>query len=291
MQSEDETFERLRAAIVELAGADATELLVQARADARERVRALLSDALTNSMLEQAGKRLESPDLGWYVYGVIASEDAVAGPELVGIEPSHPVTPMHEGPLAALASRVSLHQFGESPLRAHLADSDWVQRTARAHELALQQIRARCTVIPTRMCTIYSTAGGVRERLRREARGLQHALAHLRGKNEWNVRVFAGFDHGFASDCIEEACARVHERLSAVAADGLLAPSQPLGDDSRAAQMILNGAYLVTDGANDTFHWEVDELGHELARIGIELQITGPSPPYNFVPNAIGAAW
>ena len=37
----------------------------------------------------------------------------------------------------------------------------------------------------------------------------------------------------------------VHERLCAVASDGLLAPSQPLGDDARVAEMILNGAYLV----------------------------------------------
>ena len=83
----------------------------------------------------------------------------------------------------------------------------------------------------------------------------------------------------------------VHERLCAVASDGLLAPSQPLGDDARVAEMILNGAYLVADRAHDTFHWEVGELGDELGRLGIELRTTGPWPAYNFVPDAIGTAW
>ena len=48
---------------------------------------------------------------------------------------------------------------------------------------------------------------------------------------------------------------------------------------------------VVADGANDTFQDEVGELEHELGRMGIELQITGPSPACNFVPDAIGAAW
>jgi hypothetical protein len=90
---------------------------------------------------------------------------------------------------------------------------------------------------------------------------------------------------------IEEACARVHEQLCAVATDGLVAPSVPFAAEAHAGELILNGVYLVEDRSREAFDNEVRELGRELGRLGIELQATGPWAAYNFVPGAIGAAW
>ena len=50
MRAGDESFERLRKAIDELAVGDAAELLSEARAEARARVRSMLSDALAQSI-------------------------------------------------------------------------------------------------------------------------------------------------------------------------------------------------------------------------------------------------
>jgi len=230
------------------------------------------------------------------------------GPTFAGIEPSHPVMVLREGSLAAVASRISLLEFGETPLRAHLADAEWVERTSRAHERALEQIHSQAAVIPIRMCTVYRTEGGVRERLRREAHSLEHALSHLRGKDEFGVKVFADLHRGIGAGgadpplseqsgsgrmpyLIEEACARVHEQLCAVATDGLVAPSEPFAAEAHAGELILNGVYLVEDRSREAFDNEVRELGRELGRLGIELQATGPWAAYNFVPGAIGAAW
>ena len=71
--------------------------------------------------------------------------------------------------------------------------------TSRAHERALEQIHSQATVIPIRMCTVYRTEGGVRERLRRDARSLEHALSHLRGKDEFGVKVFADLHRGIGA--------------------------------------------------------------------------------------------
>lgn len=215
----DDTLERLRAAIDELAAADAADLLAEARIEARARVRATLTDALAHSMLERLHEQLDEPapaeppaperstppraavapsmepaeagaDPAWYVYGVVpagAELDAAAR----GADPERPLTILSEGDLAAVASRVSLQEFDEARLREHLADLVWVEATARAHQAVLDRIHAQATVIPMRMCTVYRTEGGIREMLSREAGPLQEAIEQLDGRSEWAVKAFA----------------------------------------------------------------------------------------------------
>jgi hypothetical protein len=61
MPRSDDSFERLRAAIDELAAADAADLLAEARIEARARIRATLTDALAHSMLERLHEQLPEP--------------------------------------------------------------------------------------------------------------------------------------------------------------------------------------------------------------------------------------
>jgi hypothetical protein len=50
---------------------------------------------------------------------------------------------------------------------------------------------------------------------------------------------------------------------------------------------ILNGAYLVERGELDGFAAEVERLSAEGAETVLELETTGPWPPYNFVPEEL----
>ncbi|MBV9001066.1 MAG: hypothetical protein JO304_18545, partial [Solirubrobacterales bacterium] len=61
MARSDDSFERLRAAIDELAAADAADLLAEARIEARARVRATLTDALAHSIIERLHEQLPAP--------------------------------------------------------------------------------------------------------------------------------------------------------------------------------------------------------------------------------------
>ena len=224
MPRSDDPADRLRAAIDELAAADAADLLAEARIEARARIRATLTDALAHSMLEHLHGQLPAPSHrppdsrrpaarpadpitsaasattpgdpattpaapAWYVYGVVS-----AGAELPdlppAIDPEQPVTILREGALAAVTSQVPLEEFDEAHLREHLADMAWVEATARAHEAVLDRVGEQTTVIPMRMCTVYRTEGGVREMLHREADALREAIEQLAGKAEWGVKVF-----------------------------------------------------------------------------------------------------
>ncbi len=260
-----------------------------------------------------------SADLGWYVYCVIDSGHDPVPVDLDGVDPGHPVTALQQGELVAVVSRVPLAEFGEEPLREHLSDLEWLERTARRHEHVQQAVAAGGTPIPMRLCTIYRDESGVREMLAREGTALQEAIDHLRGQAEWGVKGFADVDAGpsgpvpdsaagdgaaymqnrlhqrrrrqEAASQVDAACDGLHVALGAVASDGVvLAPHRP-ELTGRGTPMIFNASYLVADADTAAFHRELDRLTGELAPLGIELERTGPWPPYNFVPGAIGAAW
>jgi hypothetical protein len=301
-------------------------------------VREILIDALVDSMLEGVRHALHRPkpavaappaaaaapappppELGWYVYGIVAA-DAAPLWTTAGIDAAHAVSTLREGSVAAVVSRVAFEDFGEARLREHLADMAWVEATARAHEGVLEQTRAQVTVVPMRMCTVYRSEDGLREMLRREAVALTEALAHLDGKTEMGVKVFAdrsrveadaepeveGPNAGAAymqrrrrerdraeevAERLERAAQEIHERLAARAAEARVTPVQRPEASGRAGEMILNGVYLVEDDSLEQFAQEVSELEEAHGPPGVRLELTGPWPAYNFVPDAIGAAW
>jgi hypothetical protein len=254
---------------------------------------------------------------GWYLYGVAGSTAGSAGAPSPAIDGRHPVTTITEDGLTAVASRVPLAEFGETELREHLSDMGWVERVARIHEEVLEQLLEHTTVIPMRMCTVYRDEAGVRAMLDREAELLEAALAHLAGRREWGVKGFlmaprhaesaaagaatGGADYlrqrraerdrrDHAAARADAACAAIHNRLRALAVEGLLTPPQRPEASGHAGQMLLNGVYLVADDARGAFHRELDTLREELADGGLELVLTGPWPAYNFVPTELGAA-
>ncbi|HEY1523235.1 MAG TPA: GvpL/GvpF family gas vesicle protein [Solirubrobacteraceae bacterium] len=199
--------ERWRRLVEDLAQADAPDVVKEARAGARGRVRTALEDALVDELMRAvrgpnaAGTAdraepvpTEPPeDLGdaHWVYCVVPAERA---PELAaglsGVESASPVVAVVEGELAALLSRVPLSQYGDEQLRRHLEDIAWLERTARAHEAVQEGAMRNGPLVPLRMCTIYRELAGVRRMLRDRAELFAENLAAVEDCAEWGVKVF-----------------------------------------------------------------------------------------------------
>jgi hypothetical protein len=75
----------------------------------------------------------------------------------------------------------------------------------------------------------------------------------------------------------------VHERLASISDDARANPPQPPELSGRREKMLLNGAYLVPAESQERFAEAVEALRHDVGGDGIELVLTGPWPPYNFV--------
>jgi hypothetical protein len=182
-------------------------------------------------------------------------------------------------------------------------------------------------VVPFRFLTLYRDEDELRTFLGARAAELRDVLERIRGKVELGVKVFADrarLAAGLAQESDEvreldaaieaatpgkayllrrqreelakEHAARVlrdcardsHARLSAAAEAAVSNPPQPRELSGREEQMLLNGAYLVPAG-DDGLTAAVTELDEEYRHLGVTFELTGPWPPYNFVPPDLAA--
>ena len=233
-----------------------------------------------------------------YVYGVVP-----AGTDL-------DLHLVEEGGLAAICGEVPLAEFGEEPLRRNLEDRAWLERTAQEHERVLDRALRAGTVIPFRIATLYESEESLREFLRDGHEDLAQLLERLAGKVELGVKAYldtarqgavedeSGADYlrrrqaeevtAREADAFAIECARAsHARLSAAALDATANRPQPAELSGRTDRMLLNGAYLVPRGET-RLGSVVSDLERLYAERGVTFEITGPWPPYNFVPRDLG---
>ena len=78
----------------------------------------------------------------------------------------------------------------------------------------------------------------------------------------------------------------MHSRLVAVAEDGVPLDLQSRELSGRDEEMVFNAAYLVED--RERFEEELGALADEHRARGVDFELTGPWPPYNFVPSELG---
>lgn len=231
--------------------------------------------------------------------------------------------------LAAVVSRVPLAEFGAGPLRENLNDLGWLERVAREHEAVLERTLPQSAIVPLRLCTIYESEQSVRDMLQHERDALARALDALEGRQEWGVKLIADEERlaeqarsqsaetatledelsarssGGAymlrrrmerqlRDAVDslgaELAEQVHAQLRDFASDAVVLPPQNPELSGHAGRMLLNGAYLVEGESVDGLRRLVAELEESQRALGASIELTGPWPPYNFVPGGDPAA-
>ena len=275
---------------------------------------------------EPAPPRAEQPGDVLWVYCVTRAGMATA-PEGAGVAGGR-VELVAAGELAALVGRVPLAEFGEEPLRRNLNDLPWLEQVARAHEDVLERTLPVATIAPLRLCTIYDDADRVRGMLERGRARFLEALDALEGHQEWGVKVLLdparlaeaarrdvpdadteaarlgaqGEGAGYllqrrlerkvaeAADALSAAIAhQVHARVQDWAVDAVTRPPQNRDLSGHEGDMALNAAYLVEADRVDGLRELVAELQAQHGPVGATIELTGPWPPYNFVPGGAEA--
>jgi gas vesicle protein GvpL/GvpF len=266
-------------------------------------------------------------DLLW-AYCVLRAGDP-SPPDLTGVSQAAAVERIEAEGLAVLVSRVPVAEFSAEPLRDHLNDLAWLERVARAHEAVLEQAFAEATIVPLRMCTLYESADNVSAMVERERASLVEALEALDGRQEWGVKLIvdpdrlaeaarassseaarfedqlAGRSGGSAymlrrrlerhvretTAALASAIAEdVHAHLADWATDAVTRPPQNRELSGHQGAMLLNGAYLIEAERVDGLRELTAELEEQHRSLGARIELTGPWPPFNFVPNRAGTA-
>ena len=266
---------------------------------------------------------MSDSERGVYVYCIVTkgSEPSLQGLTGVGEATVEGIT---AGELTAIISRVPLDEFGSEPLKRNLENLEWLGRTARAHDAVLASMMRSDAVAPMRLLTIFADDAGLLEMLERERDSLSGALARLRGHAEWSAKLLVDRDalqraarerssdvastaatpqttpgrayferkqsdrttQQRARELAQAAARETHTALGQQAADARLLPAQNPELSGRSGEMVLNGAYLVDRGRERAFAEIVEQLRARHRGIGMELELTGPWAPYNFVGEA-----
>lgn len=249
----------------------------------------------------------------------VARDDPALTAGGAGVHPGGELEWLRDGGLAVLCSRVPLDEFGEEALRRNLNDLAWLERTARAHEAAIEGALAQATVVPLRLCTIFADGARARGMLEERRAALATALDVLQGRQEWSVKLL--LDRGRLEGALREPGSEqpgepgsgtaylllrrderrlrevvdrraaelaedVHVRLRERATAARVRPPQNRELSGHSGEMVLNGAYLVDRDRAGELQELVAELGRRHQELGARLELAGPFPPYSFVPES-----
>jgi hypothetical protein len=243
-----------------------------------------------------------------WVYGVVGG-GAGEPPATEGVD-GHPVVLHRHAGVGALVSRVPRDQFSEEALKARLEDLDGLEALARAHDAVLEAAMGWGAVVPFRLCTVYSSPERLVTMLESEGPALTSALRRLERTEEWGVKAFlrapahaaaeedppavSGRDYlsrkreerdavDAGREASEAVVMGIHARLAERTAAAVLSRPQDRRLSGRDAEMVLNAAYLVPCEGVDAFRSVVEQLARSHEPDGLELELTGPWPPYHFV--------
>jgi hypothetical protein len=256
-----------------------------------------------------------------YAYAIARAEPGLSGEPIPGVDPRFPVRSIVVDDLMVLISDVSLAEYDLGTLRERLQNSVWLELLARGHQRVMTALLERYTLLPLKLCTLYTDEVRVRELLETSGTWFRSALERIAGAREWGVKVFCarptlsawaakaapelrslaesvGAASPGARYMLEKRLQRAaqlatddlrrqhSEEIAATLASGPWAAQrgaiQPAQVHGRLDDMVLNGAYLVSEGELEHFRATLDGLAAEYGPRGYSVVLTGPWPAYSF---------
>jgi hypothetical protein len=205
-----------------------------------------------------------------------------------------------------VAADVPLDLYSASKIERGLRDLNWVADCAVAHEGVVEHFARRGTMLPMKLFTIFTSEARALEHLSRDRQRIDRTLRRIDGCTEWGVKVLApappaakqpGAPTARSGTAFLAAKKRVRDEARAAAAQALEtaggvfpalarfakeARRKP-PPDVAGSRLVLDAAYLVAARRRVRFKAEAARLASRCARVGCEMVLTGPWPPYNFV--------
>ncbi|MBI4684686.1 MAG: GvpL/GvpF family gas vesicle protein [Nitrospirae bacterium] len=231
------------------------------------------------------------------------------------------VYPICHQDLYAVVSKVSEDEFTEENLKKNLSDMKWVESNVLRHEEVIEEIMRDCTVIPFKFATIFKTEENVKALLEEHTEEFKKSLEGLEGKEEWGIKVYCNIDilktnlikeneeikrmeqdiklssagkayllmkkrdgliESILNKKINEYGQDIFEELNALSRDTRINKLLPKEVTEQKDEMILNAAFLIDTCKIIVFIDTAIFLKEKYKDKGLNLNCTGPWPPYNF---------
>jgi len=240
----------------------------------------------------------------------------------MGIDGEHPLFAEAVGDVAAVVSEVALKDFSGPESRKLLDDLAWIGPRALRHEEVIMTVMRWSPVLPVRFGTVFSSIKALAEPLKLHRDALSDFFRDTAGTKEWSIRAYAdmqktrahiaaarlsaekeqlaGLSPGKryflerkiagAADReaalwlkgIGEEIVRIVQEVSSAFVERRLLSQNVTG---MGGEMFFHGAFLVSDRFVDVLQRMTGEWNGIHEGQGLQLEISGPWPPYHFVPN------
>jgi len=244
-------------------------------------------------------------------------------PEIAGtgIDGEHPLFVEVIGDVAAVLSEVNLDDFSGPEAKEKLEDLAWVAPRALRHEEVVMAAKEHGSVLPVRFGTVFSSLTAAAEPLRQRRDVLEKFFRDTADKQEWTLKAYVNLPQSRAR-MTAECMAAEKEQLAGLspgkryfleqkikgAVDnataswikgigeeiGKLAKETSVGFSEcrlqsrevtgRDEEMFFHGALLVPDGSVAIMERVIDEWNKRHEAQGLQIELSGPWPPYHFAP-------
>jgi hypothetical protein len=227
--------------------------------------------------------------------------------------------PLHG--VCAVLSEVHLEDFCGEAAEVRLRDLAWVGPRALQHEAVVEEVMRHSPVLPVRFGTLFSSRERLGEFLDKHRAVISEFLERVADQEEWSVRGLldrrqAGHALTAASLAAREAQLaalppgrryfteqriragaekelslwlaetrrQLVSHLREQASDFCECPEVPREPPESGIEVVLNWAFLLPKSATPAFRARVDQINEKQATGGLVLELSGPWPPYRFVP-------
>jgi hypothetical protein len=243
--------------------------------------------------------------------------------EGVGVDGRLPLSVFRRFPNpCAVLSEVHLDDFCGEAAELRMRDLAWVGPRALQHEAVVEQVMRHSPVMPVPFGTLFSSQERLAEFLDKHGEVISEFIERVADQEEWSVRglldrrqaghaltsaslatqqtQLAALPPGrryFAeqqirvgaekelSRWLEETRCQVTRNLMKQASDYCECPGAPREAPESGIEVVLNWAYLLPKSATVAFQERIDQLNTQHAPNGLIFQLSGPWPPYRFVPS------
>ena len=251
--------------------------------------------------------------VGLYAYGVVG--ESLKQLNILGIYKENKVFPVEGRNLTVLVSKIEVGKFqcqikeGLSEL-AKAKDSfpRRVEELLRTHEGVVDALGKLTTVVPFKFGTVLKDEEAALKMLQDYEEKFKKLLSKFTGKEEWGLKVYAdnqefkkhlakvgsgGTAYLLGRKREEELKNDVSARLAKAsevifqeagkdAYEAKLNKTLPQKLTGKEKEMILNTAFLIEREKVTIFCKQVKKLIEKYEPMGIEIEVSGPWPPYSF---------
>jgi len=264
---------------------------------------------------------MSSSGTAYYLYCLTPCVSGIPA-NAIGVDGQPGVMVRDCGGIGAVFSPAKVDEFCGDLAEAHLQDLAWLGPRVCRHETVIEEMSGRVPVLPARFATLFTSMDSCERFVREHREAVMRFFAELGDQREWAVkglldrgqalegpgsrgrpaaderapaaspgakyfeekRIKAQWERDFnlrLKEFCRRAAAALVEHAGGFRERKVLSPVEA----ATGAEAVLNWAFLVSPAALNEFRGCLERLNGGEAFPGLTLTLTGPWPPYSFVPD------